>query len=138
MGADINHLVLSCLIMVSVSLAPDIDIILEITYGRTEHRGITHTLLFGLIIGVFFSVMLGYSVGSLGWLTGFVAGFGGIASHLLGDILTTGSPKVKPLYPFSNAGLALGFFKASDKKANNTMCLLGIAAFMASYAVLHV
>jgi len=56
------------------------------------------------------------------------AGFGGTASHLLGDALTY-SP-FRPLYPFSQKEVAYGFFAASSRVANNAMAVVGIAAFI--------
>jgi membrane-bound metal-dependent hydrolase YbcI (DUF457 family) len=125
-GADMNYVVLTCVLMVALSSIPDLDIQWEI-----KHRGITHTFLFGAVVGVLFAIMLGYAYGPLGWLMGFVAGFGGTASHLLGDAFTY-SP-FKPFYPFSDTEVAYGFFKASNKTANSTMLVLGIFAFIISY-----
>jgi len=64
-------------------------------------------------------------------LMGFIAGFGGTASHLVGDAFTYS--KFQPFRPFSDKEVAYGLFKASNKTANNTMFILGIAAFIISY-----
>ena len=93
-NVDISYALITCILMVGLSSVPDLDINFEI-----KHRGITHTLIFGMVVGIVFSLILGFSFGtSVGWLMGFVAGFGGTASHLLGDTLTY--MPFKPLYPF--------------------------------------
>lgn len=125
-GADMNYVVMTCFLMVLLSSIPDLDIKFEM-----KHRGITHTLLFGVVVGVLCAIMLGWVYGPLGWVMGFVAGFGGTASHLIGDSFTY-SP-FKPLYPFSNREVAYGFFKASNKTANALILVLGLVAFIISY-----
>ena len=125
-GADMTYIVLTCFLMVGLSSVPDLDIQWEI-----KHRGVTHTFLFGAVVGFLFAVLLGYAYGSLGWVMGFVAGFGGTASHLLGDAFTY-SP-FKPFYPFSDKEVAYGFFKASNKTANSVMLVAGIIVFIISY-----
>ncbi len=131
-GADASDVVVTCFLMVALSFVPDLDILVKRIKWKTRHRGITHTLCFGFVVGVLFSFILGYGYGSLGWPMGFVAGFGGTASHLLGDALAYGS--FKPLYPFSNKELVCGFFEVSNKTANNAMLVLGIVTFIISYA----
>lgn len=126
MSAEMSYVVLTCLLMVTLSSIPDLDI----QWG-IKHRGITHTFLFGAVVGVLFAILIGYAYGSLGWLMGFIAGFGATASHLLGDAFTY-SP-FRPFYPFSKKEVAYGFFKASNKKANAAMLSVGIIAFILSY-----
>jgi len=126
LGADMNYVVATCVLMVALSSIPDLDIQFEI-----KHRGVTHTLVFGVVIGILFGILMGYSYESMGWLMGFVAGFGGTASHLVGDSFTYS--KFQPFRPFSDKEIAFGFFKASNKTANGTMFVLGIVAFIISY-----
>lgn len=136
-GVDMNLMLLTGFLTVVVSFMPDLDIPARRIRLRIRHRGITHTFLFGLVIGVLFSVMLGLVYGSLGWLMGFAAGFGGTASHLAGDIFTCERPNVKPFYPFSDKEVAFSLFRASDTTANNTMLALGVIAFTISYIILY-
>lgn len=89
--------------------------------------------MFGIVVGVLLAIALGYLFGLVGWGMGFLAGFGGTASHLLGDALTY-SP-FRPLYPFSQREVAYGFFAASSKTANNTMAVVGVAAFVVALIV---
>jgi len=129
LGADMSYILVTCFLMVGLSSIPDLDMNFEI-----KHRGITHTLLFGAIIGVLFAILLGFSYGTLvGWIMGFVAGFGGTASHLIGDAFTYAP--FKPLYPFSNKEVAFGFFKASNKNANEAMLFIGIVTFIISFLI---
>jgi membrane-bound metal-dependent hydrolase YbcI (DUF457 family) len=138
LGADTNFLVLTGFLMVAVSFLPDLDFVVGVIIPQIKHRGITHTFLFGTVVGALFSAVLGCSYGSVGGLAGFVVGFGGTASHLIGDVLTCELPRVKPFYPFSDKELSLGFFKASDKKATGAILVLGAIAFTISYLILCV
>jgi membrane-bound metal-dependent hydrolase YbcI (DUF457 family) len=123
LNADLSYVIISGLLMVSLSSIPDLDMKWEL-----DHRGITHTLIFGIGVGVFFSIILGYWMGLLGVLMGFVAGFGGTASHLLGDALTY-SP-FKPFYPFSEREIAYGLFSSGNKTANQTFMTAGLVSFI--------
>lgn len=112
--------------MVSLSSIPDWDM-----EGHIKHRGITHTFLAGIVVGIVFAVLIGYAYGTVGWIMGFLSGFGGIASHLLGDSFNH-SP-IKPFAPFSDREVAFGFFKSSNNTANRAMLMLGIISFVLSY-----
>jgi hypothetical protein len=43
----------------------------------------THVFLFGVSVGILFGILIGYNYGSLGWVMGFIAGFGGTTSHFV-------------------------------------------------------
>ena len=126
LGVDMSNVLITCVLMAGLSSVPDLDL----QWG-IKHRGITHTFLFGCGVGILFSFLLGYAFGLWGWFMGFVAGFGGTASHLLGDAFTY-SP-FRPLYPFSDIEVAYGFFNASNKTANSTFLGLGLVTFILSY-----
>lgn len=118
-NVDLSYALVTCLLMVGLSSVPDLDINFEI-----KHRGITHTFVFGIVVGVVFAIILGFSFGTLiGWLMGFFAGFGGTASHLLGDALTF--MPFKPFYPFSDKEVAFGFCRASNKDVNKALVTVG-------------
>jgi len=117
--------------MVALSSLPDLDMEFRV-YG-IKHRGITHTFLGGVFFGVVFAILMGYVYGGIGWLMGFIAGFGGTLSHLLGDVFTY-SP-FKPFYPLSSREVAFGYFKASNKTVNNAMLTLGVIAFIIPFAI---
>jgi len=125
-----TYILLTGFLMIGLSSLPDIDM----EYRKyIKHRGITHTLLFGILVGVAFSIVMGYAYESMGWLMGFAAGFGGVGSHLIGDAFTY--HKFKPLYPFSNKEIAYGLFEASNKKVNNAMLTIGLITFFICYSV---
>ena len=126
-----TYILVTCVLMVALSSLPDLD--MEYRAYGIKHRGITHTLLGGIFFGIVFAILIGYAYGAIGWIMGFIAGFGGTASHLLGDILTYAS--FKPFYPFSNREVAFGFFKSSDKKVNQTMLTVGVIAFIIPFAL---
>ena len=120
--------------MVGLSSLPDIDMELRREYGiEIKHRGITHTFLAGIIFGIAFSALLGVAYGILGNFMGFIAGFGGTASHLLGDAFTY--ERFKPFYPFSKREVALGKFKSNNKTVNKTMLTVGVIAFIIPFVV---
>lgn len=128
LNADLSYILITGLLMVSLSSIPDLDMKWEL-----RHRGITHTLIFGLVAGIFFCLILGYAMGPLGFLMGFVAGFGATLSHLLGDALTH-SP-FKPFYPFSEREIAYGICSSRSKIANQALMTAGVALFILSLII---
>jgi membrane-bound metal-dependent hydrolase YbcI (DUF457 family) len=103
-------------------------------YGiRVRHRGITHTLLAGVLFGIVFGTLLGYGHALVDWLMGFFSGFGGIASHLIGDAFTYEG--FKPFRPFSNREVAFRKFRSNNKTVNRTMLILGGVAFIATFVI---
>ena len=121
-----SNILITGILMVALSSIPDIDIAWEL-----KHRGVTHTFLAGSIFGVFFAVIMGYFYGAWGLVMGFIAGFGGTTSHLLGDVFSY--HPLTPLYPFSNRKVAFRLFKASNRIVNSTIFLIGVVAFILSY-----
>lgn len=120
--ADLDSIVI-CLLIVTFSSWPDIDL----RWQGIEHRGPTHTLLFGVISGIAFAALFGYAGWS--WQIGFIAAFGGTALHLLGDILT--HQPIKPFRSFSQWEKALHLFKSKSTSANRAFKTLGGLAFLA-------
>jgi membrane-bound metal-dependent hydrolase YbcI (DUF457 family) len=80
---DLSTIVIVSLLMVFLSSIPDLDLRLGI-----EHRGITHTFVFGLAVGVIIGILFGSGGDWTSAVIGFIAGFGGTVSHLLGDAFT--------------------------------------------------
>ena len=134
LNLDITYVLITCVLMVGLSSLPDIDMELRREHGISiKHRGITHTFLAGIGFGIVFAILIGYAYGAMGWLMGFIAGFGGTASHLLGDAFTY--ERFKPLYPFSDREVALGYFRSSDRKVNNAMLTLGVIALVIPFVI---
>jgi len=107
-----------------LSSLPDIDLKLGIA-----HRTITHTILFAIICGIVFCFIFGTVVKETQWyIFGFLAGFGGVILHLIGDMMTY--MKFKPLYPFSSIEVALGWFRADNFFINHGFFILGWIVFL--------
>lgn len=130
-GFDVNTILIMGGFMITLSTFPDID--LKYKMFGIKHRGITHSLVFGIGIGILLGFMMEYFFESSTWLMGFFAGFGGIISHLLGDALTYG--RFKPFFPFSNIEVAYGLFKASNIIMNNAIFIIGLIAFTVTFVL---
>lgn len=118
----------------SLSALPDIDLKWQKRGLPIHRRGITHSLLFALLIGTGFGGLLYYVYTDVGgFLTGFLSGFLGIVSHLVGDAFTY--HRFKPLYPLSDRLVGLGWFSAGDKRINKLFLQIGILSFI-GYLVL--
>lgn len=112
-----------CFFIAVFSLLPDIDLRLR---PLVTHRGVTHTLLAGIIFGIILAVITSYA--GYGWSIGLAAGFGGTVLHLVGD--TFNYTKIKPLWPFSHREVALRLFKSSNWVANKGFATLGGLALL--------
>jgi len=113
------------------SFLPDIDFKLELAHRKYTHN-ILAAMLFGLVFFILFYIGGNLTIASLA----FLGVFGGVVSHILGDMLAgrtkSGGPwKLQPLWPFSNVELGWGFFKSSDKNMNNAFLLLGVFGLVA-------
>ena len=106
--------------IVAFSTLPDIGIKLEIA-----HRKYIHNIMAGIIFEIIIGILL-YYIG-LGFLEGFIAGFGGTLIHILGDIFTY--MKFKSLAPFSQAEIGLGLFRANDPVINKLLLIIGVMMF---------
>lgn len=70
-----------------------------------------------------------YSTSDILWgVMGFTSGFGGVICHLLGDALT--HMKFKPLWPFSDREVGLGWFGSGNKHVNDGMMTAGSLVFV--------
>ena len=118
---------------IALTLAPDLDGVLP----GMVHRGITHTFLAALVLGVV--------VAAVAWASGFrsthvrvgratlgfLVGAGGVVSHLLGDVITPMG--VRLLFPLRNTVYTLDVVRASDPEANLSFLLVGVTALAISY-----
>ena len=126
---------------------PDKDQKLDFLPG-INHRGITHTLLFGILCGAIMAYGTAYAA-DLIWgdlmkvlPTGLVppreqsavlVGIGatlGIISHIFGDVITVGNKRygvvITPYWPISNRIVRFGWCYANNKKWNLGFLILGI------------
>ena len=124
MPFGINIYIISLIFLTAfLSSLPDIDLKLGIS-----HRTITHTILFALFAGTIFCIAFGtVTKENIWYIIGFLAGFGGVMLHLLGDLMTY--MKFKPLYPFSSKEFAFGWFRANNIIMNHGFFILGWLVF---------
>lgn len=112
---------------------PDIDLSLQRKGYPIHHRGLTHSILFALMCGILLAGVLFYLYKTWVYiLVGFGAGFTGIMSHLIGDMLTYMA--FKPLWPIKDTEISFGLVAASNPQLNQVMVILGIIGF-ALYAL---
>ncbi len=122
-GLGPNYLIVTTIFAAAaLSSLPDIDIKLGL-----PHRRVTHTLLFGIVVGLGFGFLFGYSSGLSMGVVGFLAGIGSVASHILGDLLTY--MEFSPLAPFSYKRLSFKKFRADDPVMNKLFFDAGIIMF---------
>lgn len=115
-----------------LSVLPDIDMGWR-RYG-VHHRGPTHSILFAVICGVLFGFLLHYANETLLWFgIGFVSAFLGVVSHLIGDTFTYHA--FKPLWPFSDRAVSLGFCSAGDRSVNEGLMAAGTISLIAYFLV---
>lgn len=131
-------------IAVALAMVPDLDL----RVPGMSHRGVTHTLLFAVCVGVVLgaggwaiadtlgdaSVGLDRGVdmrvgsvspaefGSFGFVVGVLA----VSSHLLADALTPMG--IAPFWPVSSKRYSLGVAKSSNPVANAVLLVLGLCA----------
>ncbi|OYT52121.1 MAG: hypothetical protein B6U73_00385 [Desulfurococcales archaeon ex4484_204] len=117
------------ILITAFSTLPDIDIRLEIA-----HRKYTHNVTAAIVFGVLMGLLLHHA--GVGFMKGFIAGFGGTLLHILGDIPTY--MKFKPLAPFSQARVGLGLFKASNPAVNRSFLLIGAMTFILYLVIIYV
>lgn len=108
---------------VFVSTIPDLDVNWRVI--GIKHRGkISHSLFTAIILGVIFGGFLYYIGAEWFWFkTGFIGGFLGITSHLLGDILTHHS--FQPFWPLSQMEISFRLCRANSRFVNNALFFLG-------------
>lgn len=134
-------------VMVIFTGIPDKDQKLDFLPG-INHRGITHTLLFGILCGVTMAYGTAYAT-DLFWadltralsadlvppreqfavLVSIGAALG-IISHILGDVITVGSKRygvvITPYWPISSRIVRFGWCYANNKRWNLGFLILGI------------
>lgn len=114
------------IVAVLLTLSPDIDMWLPFV----AHRGITHSLVAAVCLGV--------GVGVAGWMSslwspgdggeraalGFLVGSLSILSHLLGDVITPMG--VKPFLPLNQTSYTADLVSAFSPEANRGLFILGV------------
>ncbi len=94
-----------------LSITPDLDVLIYIAFrplGMTPHRGITHTIVFALFVGVFMAIVCRRFLG-LTYLRVFLIVSAVLLSHSLLDYLMGCGPAVPFFWPISEQGFLLPF-----------------------------
>jgi membrane-bound metal-dependent hydrolase YbcI (DUF457 family) len=94
-----------------LSITPDLDVLIYIAFrplGMTPHRGITHTIVFALFVGVFMAIVCRRFLG-LTYLRVFLIVSAVLLSHSLLDYLMGCGPAVPFFWPISDQGFLLPF-----------------------------
>lgn len=116
-------------VCVALSTLPDCDQYLS----GTEHRGATHTIPFGLLVGMLLAGITALAAGfpsvSVDFTTvafAFVIGTVSISSHLLADVITPMG--IRPFRPVSNRHFTLSLTRAANPTTNYLLLFLGLVA----------
>lgn len=98
-----------------------------------DHRGVTHTLGFALLVGAVVGgagFLAGRSAGPAGATVlggaGFVAGTLSMLAHLAADVVTPAG--IAPFWPLSSRNYSLDLVRAANTPANYLLLLLGVVA----------
>lgn len=113
-----------------LSALPDVDLKWQRQGIPIKHRGQTHSILAAIIAGIVFGGLFWYGFNTITWtIMGFLSGFMGVTSHLIGDTFT--HHKFKAFWPFSDKTYGgLHWTSAKNKAANEGLATLGTSAFM--------
>jgi inner membrane protein len=119
---------LGAALAVGVATLPDVDGHLP----RIRHRGITHTIWFAALVGLFVGIGTTILAPSTprAFLFGFVVGTCGVLAHLVGDVVTPMG--ISPFAPFSRRHVTLNWFPSKHGAINRTVFLIGASALAAS------
>lgn len=118
-----------------VTMLPDFDIFLP----WFAHRGVTHSLLAAVCLGVVVAVFAAARWGdplesSAGYsrraVLGFAVGAGSVVSHLVGDVITPMG--IRPFLP-ADPVYTLKLVYANDLGANLALIGIGLVVFCAVY-----
>lgn len=114
---------------VGLAMAPDVDLRIP----GIQHRGITHTVWFALVVGGLCGIAGAYVGASEGIIAalglavwGFLVGALTIAAHVLADALTPAG--VRPFAPYRAEEYSLAMARASNPIANYLLLGIGVAA----------
>lgn len=130
LGRDLSGLALfGGALALGLAMVPDCDTLIPFL----NHRGITHT--------VWFALLMGTVVGATAWIAwagidvetartvsrfSFAVGTTAVGSHLLGDVITPMG--IRPLWPLSERHVTFDLVLAKNWTANVTLFALGAAA----------
>ena len=130
---------------VAIAPLPDVDQRLPIS-----HRGPTHTLAFAAVMGALVALAAGIGGGAVvralwladpslpAWTPAFLGATAAVTlcSHLAGDAITPMG--IRPFRPVSGAHFTLDLTPARNPRANAAFLAVGVAAMVASIAVVRI
>jgi Predicted membrane-bound metal-dependent hydrolase (DUF457). len=130
---------------VAIAPLPDVDQWLPIA-----HRGPTHTLAFAAAVGALVALAAGLGDGAIArmlefagasapaWTPAFlgVTAATTLCSHLAGDAITPMG--IQPFRPVSGAHFTLDLTPARNPRANAAFLAVGVAAMVASIAIVRI
>ena len=121
------------IISAALSSLPDIDMKLR-KYGVKHSGRLTHSLFFAILVGSLLGVLFYYTHKTLPWAgIGFLSGFLGVVSHLIGDTFTYHA--FKPLWPISQIEVSFGFCAAGDRSVNEGLMTVGGITFIIYFLI---
>ena len=116
-------------LMIALAMVPDWDH----RVPGIEHRGVTHTLAFAVVVGAVVAYGARVAAGATGPLTppraaafGFFVGTMAVVVHLVADALTPAG--VRPFWPLWGRTFTLSVTRASNPVANYALLAMGVVA----------
>lgn len=116
-------------VLVALATAPDVDLFV----AEVSHRGITHTVWAGLVLGGVLGLVSWGVASRRGRPAGpdarfyLALGVGCVLVHLLGDVITPMG--IRPFYPLVETSYTLDLVAARTPEANLGFLLVGTATF---------
>lgn len=115
--------------MVGLAMLPDYDT--QVPF--LDHRGVTHTVAFALLVGAGLSALAALAVANRGSMAtagvaafAFLVGTLSVLAHLAADALTPMG--IRPFWPVSGRSYSLEVTTADDTVANYALLALGVFA----------
>lgn len=124
------------IIIMWVSIIPDIDISNKSILDKTDHRGVTHTIWFGIILSIFsfaFFEILNYYVRiDINSLLKSIAVLVGIISHQIGDIINNSGIKPFKIGSFGDFEICYTMLESDNSCYNNIIFVVGTVCIITS------
>jgi inner membrane protein len=136
--ADSQLALIGAVVAAGLAMLPDIDMRIPLL----KHRGPTHTVWFGLAVGVILAIFggtggaeSGVAAALGGALFGLLLGTGTVVSHITADALTPAG--VRPFWPLRDVEYRYAVTRASNPITNYALLILGGGAAMSALVIAH-
>lgn len=129
--ADTFPINIFCTILIMwLSVTPDIDISSKLFFDKIEHRGVTHTIEFILLFSVLFNTLLFFilyitELEDIYNIYLFITPFIGLLSHMVTDIFDTHGVKISYLLSQKTTNIPI-IKDNSDDMLNNITFFIGV------------